>query len=100
MDVVMTLGYSSKDLAAISHCHPMHHILFLLDLMNCWGHSLHTPFFMLWYYLLLVDGNDPTLKLLLLTGQFGSNVFGILLLPWFLVTGYDHLIYLHSFRLI
>jgi len=43
MDVVMQMGFSSKDLAAINHCRLSHRILFLSDLMDGWGHSLYVP---------------------------------------------------------
>jgi len=43
MDIVMTLGYSLKDLAAINCCCLSHCLLFLSDLMDGWGYSIHTP---------------------------------------------------------
>jgi len=43
MDIVMTFDYSLKDLVAINRCRLSHRLLFLSDLMDGWGHSLHSP---------------------------------------------------------
>jgi len=43
MECFAMLSLSTTDLAALNHCRLAHHILFLLDVSNGWGHSLHAP---------------------------------------------------------
>jgi len=43
MDSLSSLFLSPLDLAAINQCQLAHRVLFLLDICDGWGHSLHGP---------------------------------------------------------